>query len=382
MTGFERGRGWKGGQRDRGMPVEAAGRSGGPEGRVGERQPGLGSRRMHERTAAPGRALAPPGRLVRRRPAPRCPAAPLALAAFLVSLCIATPAAAQTDPRLAEAVRLAQEGLGDSARASVQRLLNATEPSDTLYPQVLYTRAVVATDPQEMRRDLQRVAVEYAYSSWADDALLRLAQLDYASANFEGAARDLERIRLDYPSSPIYATAALWAGRTYFDLRNPPAACRWLGEGLARVGDDIELRNQLAYYQQRCALASADTTRRDTARADSAGASPPGAPAAAAQPGGTPPAKPVVAKTTTGAAGGTEPSASRYRIQIAAVNSKAAADSIARKAKAAGLDVVVVKEKGLLKLRTGSYRTRAEAQSALARIRASMGGQPFVVAES
>ena len=50
----------------------------------------------------------------------------------------------QTDPRLVSAVRAAQEGRGDSARAAVDRLLAATPPTDTLYPQILYTQAMVA----------------------------------------------------------------------------------------------------------------------------------------------------------------------------------------------------------------------------------------------
>ena len=82
-----------------------------------------------------------------------------------------------------------------------------------------------------MRRQLQRVAVEYPSSSWADDALLRLVQLDYASANLDGAARNLERIRLDYPGSPLIPQAAYWAARTYFDQKKPDLACRWIADG-------------------------------------------------------------------------------------------------------------------------------------------------------
>src|SRR4029079_10183869 len=100
-------------------------------------------------------------------------------------------------PRLVDAVRAAQEGQGDSARAAVQRLLDATSPSDTLYPQILYTQAMVASSAGDMRRQLQRVTVEYATSDWADDALLRLVQMDYATRNFDGAARNLERPRAD-----------------------------------------------------------------------------------------------------------------------------------------------------------------------------------------
>ena len=104
-----------------------------------------------------------------------------------------------------------------------------------------------------MRRQLQRVAVEYSSSSWADDALLRLVQLDYASGNLEGAARNLERIRSDYPGTSLLPQASYWAARTYFDHKEPEQACRWIAEGLARSRGNVELENQLGYLDQRCA---------------------------------------------------------------------------------------------------------------------------------
>jgi hypothetical protein len=78
----------------------------------------------------------------------------------------APSALAQTDPRLIEVIRHAQEGQSDSARIKVQRLLATTSPRDTLYPQIVYTQAMVASDAGTMRRQLQRVAVEYSSSSW------------------------------------------------------------------------------------------------------------------------------------------------------------------------------------------------------------------------
>ena len=99
-----------------------------------------------------------------------------ALSALYAISAISAPA--QTDPRLVEIIRQAQQGQGDSARFKVQRLLASTSPSDTLYPQIVYTQAMVANEAADMRRQLQRVAVEYSSSSWADDALLRLVQLD------------------------------------------------------------------------------------------------------------------------------------------------------------------------------------------------------------
>jgi len=316
----------------------------------------------------------------------------LALALFVAPL---LRLRAQTDPRLAQAVRLAQEGLGDSARGVIGRVVSATDPADTLYPQALYARAMVAANAKDMRRDLQQIAVEYSSSSWADDALLRLAQLDYATGELDGATRNLERLRLDYPSSPLFAQAAFWAARVYVDLRKPASACRWLAEGLPRVGGDIELRNQLGYLNQRCAgvvldtatlagradsikLAghtdstkpAADTAHPDTARrgrSDSVSARTPAAPPADS-------ARPAAAPAPA-------PAPAAFRIQVAAVNTRAAADSIAKRVKAAGFDPVVAAEKGFFKVRVGRYATRAEAQAVLPRVRARLGGSPFVVAQ-
>jgi cell division septation protein DedD len=298
-----------------------------------------------------------------------------------------TSARAQTDPRLLAAVRAAQEGQGDSARAGVDRLLAATSPGDTLYPQILYTQARVATSAGDMRRLLQRVTVEYATSDWADDALLRLVQMDYATRNLDGAARNLERLRLDFPASPLMAQAAYWAGRTYFDNNNPPAACRWLADGMAQARNDVELQNQLGYLYQRCDLrpdsgvaqAGADTTRPDSTGAaaprDSAGSPLTGA-APAPSPTSSSSGPPASAPATPAS-----PAKPVYRVQIAAVGSKKAADAAARKAQSLGLTVVTSHQGSLYKVRIGEYASREAAQTAASSLKAKLGGSPFVVAE-
>jgi cell division septation protein DedD len=303
----------------------------------------------------------------------------------------ASSAEAQTDARLVQIVRAAQEGQGDSARTAVDRLLTATPPTDTLYPQILYTQAMVAGTAGDMRRLLQRVTVEYATSNWADDALLRLVQMGYATRNFDGAARNLERLKLDFPATPLLPQAAYWAGRTYFDANNPAAACRWLADGMAQTGTDVELQNQLGYLYQRCDLrtdtaaqaASGDTVRVDSARAgapapgaasDTTPATTPAPPAAATTP---PPATPPPAAAPTAPAA---PARSTYRVQIAAVATRKAAEDAARKARPLGLTVVTVEEKGLYKVRVGEYATREAAQNAAASLKSKLGGSPFVVA--
>jgi DNA polymerase III subunit delta len=320
----------------------------------------------------------------------------------------ALPAHAQTDPRLVEIVREAQEGEGDSARIKVQRLLTATSPGDTLYPQILYTQAMVADDAADMRRQLQRVAVEHSSSGWADDALLRLVQLDYASANLDGAARNLERIRQDYPGSPLLPQAAYWAARTYFDQKRPELACRWIAEGMAGASGNIELQNQLGYLNQRCAQFAAaspprDTQPRPTPARDSAqvvGALPPdsGVPLnpsveperAPPPPSPAPPVphpraatpQPEPRRADTAVATKPADASTRYRVQITAVRSVATAREIAARVKIKGFNVVTVEEGGLYKVRVGDYPTKADAIAALPEIKAKLGGSPFVVSES
>jgi hypothetical protein len=280
-------------------------------------------------------------------------------------LLLASPAPGQTDPRLADAVRMAQEGQSDSARVHVRQLLDATSPGDTLYPQILYTQAMVADNAGDMRRQLQRVAVEYSSSTWADDALLRLVQMDYATRNFDGAAHNLEKLRLDYPATPLLAQAAYWAGRTYFDMNNPTQACRWLADGMAQSRNDVELQNQLSYMFQRCDLrndstvasqTSADSSKADSSKADSA-------------------------KADSAKAHGRGGRAA-FQVQVAAIATASGAEDAARTARALGYKTVTVKEKGLYKVRAGGFATRAEAQAAAARIKSKLGGSPFVVAGS
>jgi hypothetical protein len=220
--------------------------------------------------------------------------------------------------------------------------------------------------------------------------------MDYATHNLDGAARNLERLRLDYPATPLLPQAAYWAARTYFDQNNSALGCRWLADGMARAGTDIELQNQLGYLYQRCEAGGAvgqtgggadtaagqagkptprriDTTRVGTAdsarprgidstRRATDSLAPPAAASAPPTPG--PPARPSV-----------------YRVQLAAVATKAAADDVARRAKALDLTVTTVHEKGLYKVRAGEYTTRAAAQAAAAGLKAKLGGSPFAVAE-
>jgi cell division septation protein DedD len=324
----------------------------------------------------------------------------------------ASSALAQTDPRLLEVVRQAQEGQGDSARIKVKRLLDTTSPTDTLYPEIIYTSAMVSGDAGDMRRQLQRIAVEYPSSSWADDALLRLVQLDYASGHLDGAARNLERIRADYPGTPLLPQASYWAARTYFDQKKPDLACRWVRDGIAAAQGNVEVQNQLGYLNQRCAKYAGPAGPRPdsgaaprpdsslaTARPADSGKTFPAAadttppagsvtvpvrPAPAPAPSrATPSPKTDTLRADSLAASPRTPSAgTRYRIQITAVSSRTSAESIASRIQARGIQPQITQEGGLYKVRVGDYATKADAAAALPGVKAKLGGNPFVVAGS
>ncbi|MGH7644076.1 MAG: tetratricopeptide repeat protein, partial [Gemmatimonadales bacterium] len=139
---------------------------------------------------------------------------------------------AQTDPRLQDAVRLAQAGRMDSARAVVNRLLGTLPPGDSVYPEALFTAGILSPDPQSVARHLQRVVVEFGQSPWADDALLRLTQFHFAQGDPAATVSAAERLRRDYPDSPLRAHAAFPAARAYFDLKDESHGCALIREAL------------------------------------------------------------------------------------------------------------------------------------------------------
>ncbi|MBM4186082.1 MAG: hypothetical protein FJ206_02110 [Gemmatimonadetes bacterium] len=276
----------------------------------------------------------------------------------------ATTARAQSDARLVAAVKLAENGLNDSARAVVRRILAATAPTDSGYPEVLYTTGVLAATDYERRVALRRVILEHSQSPWADDALLMLAQVEYANGNPGATVAHATRLVNDYPTTPLKAVGAFWGARAAGDMRDP-SACRLAEAGLSAMTEDVELRNQLQFQLQRCralAQAASDTpSKRPSPPRDSAAAASPPPPA---------PAPAVGPRVSKG-----------FRVQVIAAPTRAAAESMAGRLTAAGFEATIVSETGLFKVRTQPFATRAQAQQALVKIRSALRTQPFIVAD-
>lgn len=299
----------------------------------------------------------------------------LMMAGLIAAVTVAAetaPLAAQVqeDSTLTRAVRLAQEGQGDSARAMISRLLSETPHTDPRYAGMLYTMGLVSPSAQDMTRNLQRVAVEYPGSEWADDARLRLAQLDFAAGDMAGTLRNVERLRNDYPASALRPLAAFWGARAWFEMDRLPEACGMLQEGQASTGDNVEVRNQLSFYEGRCQGVTPVSPAAPPSAAMTQPLAPVDSTAQAVVPvdvtRGTPVANPDAPATA-------------FSVQVAAVSTRDAADLVAQDLKDAGLEPMIVLEKGLYKVRFGRFQDRAQAQAASSQIQNRIGGQPFIV---
>jgi SPOR domain/Tetratricopeptide repeat len=272
--------------------------------------------------------------------------------AILLPLVIAYPVdrlSAQSDTIRVAAIRIAQTR-PDSARALIRRLLARLSPQDSLYPGALFTAGRVAGDATGAATNLQRVVLEYGRSVWADSALVLLTQLYFAQGDPAATVQSAERLRLDYPDSPLKPRADFWGARAYFDLKDDGHGCVLIREASEGAGTDVEFRNQVEFYTARCA------------------ASLPPPPAAAA--GDTQAPRPAAGTTT-------------YAVQVLAVKSAAQVDEMLTRLKVMGFDARVVRDtSGLFKVRVGRYATRDEATQAQRRLKTRLGGQPFVVEES
>lgn len=281
-----------------------------------------------------------------------------------LTVCPSNRLIAQSDPRLKAAVDLAQSGQVDSARAIVRRLLATMSTSDTAYPQALYTQGMLAADAPTVTANLQRVVVEYGQSPWAANALMRLAQLAYTQGDPASALQAVQRLRRDYPDSPVKPRADFWGAKADFDLRNETEGCQLIQEALAGAGTDVEFKNQVSFYAARCP-----------------GAAPPPAPTPAAVPA-PPPASTPSTPSVTPSASAPDSGKTTYAVQVLAVKSAADVDALLTRLKVMGYEGRVVRDStGFFKVRVGHYATRPEAIRAQGQLKARLGGQPFVVSE-
>jgi cell division septation protein DedD len=153
------------------------------------------------------------------------------------------------------------DGNGVAGRALIDSVIAATQPTARLYPEALFWRATLAANAADAESDYKHIVVDYPLAPQAEDALLRLAQLELARGDRDGALGHLQRIPRDYPRSKSLARASYWTARVLFEKNDIPNACAANANALAQAdASQVELRNQIQYQGQRCPAAVAEAS--------------------------------------------------------------------------------------------------------------------------
>ena len=327
---------------------------------------------------------------------------------------------------------LVNDGNATAGRAIVDSLIARAAPGSNAYAEGLYWRAVLSATASDAEMDYRRIVVDYPLSPRVEDTLLRLAQLELARADYDGALQHLNRLTLEHPAGVARARAGYWTARVLFEKNDVQRACAVNADALAQTNpNDVELRNQISYLNQRCAgvvmasstppvspaVPTTDTTvttstntpvpkpdttvvktsapKTDTAVVKTATVAakpsmqPPTSPRDVSpsmvvpRPSETAPvtktttAKPntTVAKpkTTTAPSSPTSPSAAGeagYTVQIAAYNVKSQAQAMVDKLKKKGYDARVSGASAPFRVRIGRYPTQAQANAVLRSLKA------------
>jgi cell division protein FtsN len=325
--------------------------------------------------------------------------------------CGATLAVAQgtvrpIDPVFVRAQTMVSDGNGAAGRALVDSVLKATPPYAPLYPVALFWRASLASNAADAESDYKHIVVDYPLAPQAEDALLRLAQLELARGDRDAALSHLQRIPRDYPRSKSLARASYWTARVLFEKNDVPNACAANANALSQATtDEIELRNQIQYQGQRCPTVAAPSVAVNPPAPDPVGGPPapsvttssvtPPAPitASSTKPVTTPPVTaaptrqekvqpPAEARDATPSiVVPTKPSPSPvpvkptlatggYSVQVAAYNHKADAEKLVATLVQRGYQARVDGDILPFRVRIGLYATENDAESALKRIKA------------
>lgn len=335
---------------------------------------------------------------------------PIWVSAALI-LSVATAADGQTSARSADAVfaraqEMANEGNTPGGRALIDSIVKSTSPTSPVYPQALYWRATLATNAADAESDYRHIVVDYPLAPHAEDALLRLAQLELARGDRDDALAHLQRIPKDYPRSKAVARANYWIARVLFEKNDIAGACAANSNAMAQtVEGEVELRNQIQYQGQRCsshaAAQRAATNPAAPATAPTAAPTTPAPTPTVAEPAppvrepapqvaepapavataspvpvleATPATSPASSETATA-----RPAARRtFSVQVAAYSRKAQADQLAATLVKRGYAARVDGTSTPYRVRIGRYASSKDAEAALKEIKAKkMAG--FVV---
>jgi cell division septation protein DedD len=304
----------------------------------------------------------------------------------LLFLAVPSVAAAQSDTTsrtagdsaLARARAMVTEGRETEGRKVLDSLLRVNTPDSAIYADALYWRGALAATAADAERDYRRLLIESPLSPRAEDALLALANLLQARGDRRGASDHMQRFMLTYANSPARPRVALSLVRLLFDLgpQQQARACEALRMGRDAIPkENLELRNQLEYYEPRCLAELAPAVAPESTAVTADSTTPPATDTVVApKPAAPTPAKAPAAKAPASTASS---ASSYYSVQVAAYQSKEPALNLASVLKERGLAARVDGTSAPFRVRVGKFTTRAEAVKAQASLK-SQGQNGFI----
>jgi hypothetical protein len=295
-----------------------------------------------------------------------------------------TPGTQAGDPALRRAQQLASDGNASMGRALLDSVLAASPEGSPLFVDALFWRATMAESPERARGDYLRITVEFSLSPRAEDALLRLAQLELARGDRAAAKKHLERLALEHATGPSRTAGLYWMGRILLEEGAMAKGCSSLKEAGSRVSSqDVELANQIGYYARPCVTVqrAVDSARVDSvARADSLARADFVGRGDSASRKGRSIARSTVVKSERPAAKGEAAGRPTWSVQVAAYSTRDAAEQLARRLAARGFGARVTAERPF-RVRIGRFSKREDAVRLAATLKAVHSQAIIVEAE-
>ena len=259
---------------------------------------------------------------------------------LLLSIACAAALHAQQLPLAADSVvARATKLVAQKDSAGARRLLDSLASkgeSPLVRAEATYQLALIASSA-DRELALSGLVIDYPFSPRLPAALLALGNLELARNDRDRAALHLTRyLGASTPPDSGRIQASLALGRLLLERGDLPRGCAALLIGRSELSESaLELRTQFDFSIGRCQ--GVDTTTRIEQK-----------PVADAAP----------APRRTGA----------FTVQVAAYDTKKAAESLATKLRGQGLEARVVGTAKPFRVRVGRYATRGEAEEASRRV--------------
>lgn len=275
---------------------------------------------------------------------------------------------------VARARTLVESGNGRMGRIVLDSAVKESATGSIELGELLYWRGLLSEAGIDAERDWKRLLLEVPLSPRAEDALLRLAQMDQMRGRPASSREFLERMIRDYSDSGSQARAHYWLAKTFFDENQKPMACGALDVSRkAAPKSAVELVAQIEDLNSQCRGVTPVAVTTGVPANIPAVQTPPVAEPAAVVSTPTPAAPATVAVQETPAAN----VEARYSVQLAAFNRQSQAETLVRQLAAKRIEARVDGSSSPFRVRTGYFSTKTEAERKLRELK-SQGHDGFV----